>query len=593
MKQSVAEYYARDPKIFFDPQSPGSESACEIFELMVNRKWGELKMKQVVREAIKAVKFDGAGAFKTYFQFEKDFTRDEWNDRIRNDDVRTDWVPLCHLLKDPSANSWFTSPWIAHEIEARKDDIAAKFGLKGLDRNLITVTRSAHESTSELTQDVKSDFQFGTYFEVEDRKAGQIFYIVEGIDRKLKVKNKSYKYDSMYDFLFYNDIPGRADPLSDYSFWENQLKEVARFRTMQVNHAKKGIAKYKSLGQPLNEDQINQIRTPEDSVVINLEAGQDIQPFQHAQIDSGVFAAEQAVRQDIQIISKQAPRQSQQSKTATEVKAVEMAAQQVSTENRERLEEVMASIANKWAVLMQDNYTSTRVISLTEMSEAEFLGYRDSLNDESKERLLGDMKRPFLKITNEDISGTEEEPIEVKAGVKAGSTLPDNDEVRMNKFMSFVKFVSSIQPLAAQIDMEELLKEGVEIFGVRNDNLLVRKDNPVMESKILSAGVFVPAKMSEDHDKHLDIHQREFKGTDQEILHISMHKQFNSQIGKNKAAEMRSVINKMQQGPMGGLSFMGAMTGSQDGQLTPSNSPMPGMVQGMGTNGAMSPIGVQ
>ncbi len=588
MKQSISEYYAQNPKIFFDPETPGSEESAEIFELLVNQKWSELKMKQIMRDGIKSTKLYGACAFKTYFQFDKDYIPDEWNDRVKNDDVRTDRISLCNLLKDPSSTSWHTSPWVGHQVEAIVSDIAEKFGIK--ETKDITVTRSADKDAQYIANpDVKSDFQFGTYYEVEDRRNKQVFCIVDGIDKKFNVREKPYSYDSMYDFLFYNDLPDCPDPLADYSFWEHQLIELARFRTMQINHAKKGVAKYKSVGNaPLTEEQRAELKSPADSAVVQLSAGQDVVPFQHAGIDPGIFAAESAVRGDIQIISKQAPRQVQgQDKTATEVKAVEQAALQVSSENRERLEEVMASIANKWATLMQENYTATRVIALTEMTESQFLGYKDSINSPEAELILGSPKKPFLKINSQNLQG------KVKARIKAGSTLPDSDEARMNKLLGFVKFASTIPALSAQLDMEELMKEGVNVFDVRNENITIKKDNPVMESQLLSSGTFVPAHMREDHDKHLEIHQREFKGSDQEVLHISMHKQFKSQIAQNQAAELSSRIHQMQ-GQGSGLSFMGSMMGPQNGPLPPMGAPTQGMVPSFGQmNGGMPPIGVQ
>lgn len=540
-------------------------------------------MKQIMRDGIKSTKLDGACAFKTYFNFNQEDIKDEWNDRTKNDDVRTDRISLCNLLKDPSSNSWHTSPWIGHQVEALVADIAKKFKIEKVED--ITVTRSADIDARNIENpSVKSDFEFGTYYEIEDRKNKKLFCLVEGIDRQFDVKDKPYGYDSMYDFLFYNDIPDRPDPLSDYSFWESQLIELARFRTMQINHAKKGVAKYKSIGQtPLTEDQIADLKSPADSTVVQLSIGQDVIPFQHSSIDSTIFSAENAVRGDIQLISKQAPRQSQQEKTATEIKAVEMASQQISNENRERLEEVMANIANKWAMLMQENYTATRVIALTEMTDAQFLGFKETLSS----KIDGNAKRPFLRVNKESLKG------KVKARIKAGSTVPDSDQARMNKLLGFVKFASSLPALAAQLDMEELMKEGIQVFDVRNDNLTIKKDNPVMESQLLSAGTFVPAHMREDHDKHLDIHKREFKGTDQEVLHIAMHNQFKSQIAQNKAAELSSRINQMQE-QQGGLSFMGSMMGQQNGQIQPMQPTAQGMVPSAGQmNGGMPPVGVQ
>jgi hypothetical protein len=96
--------------------------------------------------------------------------------------------------------------------------------------------------------DVRDDFEYGTFYEIEDRKHHRIFYVVEGCRKILGLREKRYPYDTMYDFLMYNDIPGCADPISDYKFWRPQLIELATYRTMEVNHARKGNSKYIARG---------------------------------------------------------------------------------------------------------------------------------------------------------------------------------------------------------------------------------------------------------------------------------------------------------------------------------------------------------
>lgn len=575
LKQSIPQYYSKNPKIFFEPEQPGSEKTAEIFEIIVNQKWDKLKMKSVMRDGIKTAKLYGMCGFKTYFNFQKEFVKDEWADRTQNDEVRTDRIPLKNLLKDPSASSWETSPWIAHKVECLVEDIAEKFDLKVEE---ITVTRSA-EGSSDAKESVKTDFQFGTYYEIEDRKNGTVGVIVEGIDKWAKGPDKkTYDFDSMYDFLSYNDIPDRPNVLSDYTFWRQQAYEVSRFRTMLINHAKKGVAKYKWVGVAPTENQQTQVKSSQDSTIVELSVGQDIVRFDAAQIDPQIFQADAAVRQDIQLISKQAPRQAVgQDKTATEVKAVEAAAQEVTSENLEALEEVMASIAGKWASLMKANYTATRVISLTEMSEAKFRGFKDKMGEIVK----GDQDRPFISITNKNLKG------EVCAKVKAGSTLPDSDRARMAKLTGFSQFVASIPGLSAGIDMEELLDEAVNVFDVRNDNLLLRKDNPMEESRLLNAGVFISAKLSEDHDKHIQIHEMESNGNQQNIIHLLEHKEFKKQIEENQKAAQASQLKKLQEQPTG-QSFVG-----QQGPLPPIQPGQPqGLPMGPPQTGGLKPPGV-
>lgn len=527
-------------------------------------------MKSVIRDTIKSTKFDGVCALKTYFNFSENFTKDIWNDSVFNDEVRTERIPLKYLLKDPSATSYHTSSWIAHEVEDTVDNIASKFNIK--DKKDITVCKSSEYSTS-ITSEDKSDFQYGKYYEIEDRRNETIFYLVDGIDYIVQgPEEKKYKYDTMYDFLMYNDIPDDADPQSDYEFWRQQYLEVNRLRSMINKHARKGVAKYKWMGPEPTEEQIKAAQSSEDSAVINLGAGQDIAPIQHAPIDPNIFQALNLASADIQLISKNAPRQIVgQDKTATEVKAVEAASQEVSSESLERLEEVIQSIANKWAMLMQDNYTATRVIALTEMADGEFVAKKNTLGD----LIEGDKKNPYLRISKDDLQGT------IQAKVKAGSTAPENDQARIAKLTNFMKIVGTVPGMIGAIDKEELLNELVDAFDLRSDNLIIRKDNPMEESRLLNSGVFMPAKLSEDHDKHLSIHERESNNSDQNILHILMHKQFKQQLEENRKAMAASQISKMND-PITGTSFVGGMPNIPQGPLPPAIQPNPSGVMPMG-----------
>ena len=548
IKQAIPAMYSKNPKIFADNETPGQEAESEVSEIVVNHKWSQLKMKEKMRSSIKSAKFYGVCGLKTSFMFDKNFKPDTYDDSEFNDEVRTDRIPLSSLLKDPSATSYAKSHWIGHQVVAPVSDIAAKFGIKGDEKGDITIMRAASNTTN-VPKGKKSEFQFGEYVEIEDRKNRRIFTIVSGIDGKVfDDKDMEFNFNSMYDFLSYNGLPDRANPLNDYDFWNKQLEEVAKYRTMQVRHAQKGSAKYKSIGSsPLTPDQKAQLASGKESVVVELNAGQDIVPFQHATVDASVFHTEQSVRADIQLISKQAPRQASGKKTATEVKAVEFAAQEVSSEQLEKLEEVMANVARKWILLMKENYSSTRTTRLTEMTDNAFLNTQERVG---KERLTGDGKNAFIVFTKKDL------PEKIATRIQAGSTLRDSEQVRVGKLQGFVNFAKTSPKLEAQLDYEEVMKEGVQVFDVRNDNLLRRKENPMQESRLLGAGIFIPANMNEDHKAHLLVHQQESKGTTEEILHISMHQKFLEQIEglqEAKAATQPAIPQ-----PISGQSFVGA-----------------------------------
>src|SRR5262249_988462 len=150
---------------------------------------------------------------------------------------------------------------------------------------------------------------FGTYYEIEDRKNRELVYIVDGIDEVVERKPLKIKYESMWDFLAYNEINGKADPKGDYHFWKQQIAEVGVFRTMRFLKALKGASKYKVFGPELQDAQKDQLTSNVEAGFVELQGGQDVQPLAPSVLDPNIFQAEQSARSDIQLISKQAPRQ--------------------------------------------------------------------------------------------------------------------------------------------------------------------------------------------------------------------------------------------------------------------------------------------
>lgn len=542
MKQDIATKYAKDPKFFFQPTVPQSEQAAQLLEHIINDKWLELGMKDTMRAAIQATKLDGVCAFKTYYYFNADEIQQDWSGIQKNDDVCTDIIPLKDLLKDPDALSYEKSPWVAHKVTAQVDDIADKFGFRADKREQITVTSSTPRS-AELRLEYKGDFQYGTYYEIEDRKNRKLLYIVEGVDGIVDSKDLSDacpKYNSMYDFLAFNRIEGRADPKSDYHFWKSHIAEVAVFRTMRFQKALKAATKFKLRGENFEEWQRDQVQSSVESSIVELKAGQDIEPMFPTQLDPSVFQSEQSARADIQLISKQAPRQTGGEKTATEVKAVESAAMEVTTDARDLIDGVMQSIVYKWICLMEKNYDANRFVALSGMSNADFVMMKSNFEELGDEVIQGSSDSPFIRF-NKDLLSSK-----VRVKIKAGSSAPDNDATRIQKLQGFVGAVKALGYNSA-LDPQEVLAELVEAFGVENDNMLAAKDSPIEESRILQSGIFIAPRMTDDHKMHIEQHLRENKGTDQEQFHIMVHRIYDEQQTRLQQAHQAQAGSMMPQ----------------------------------------------
>ena len=143
-----------------------------------------------------------------------------------------------------------------------------------------------------------------------------------------------------------------------------------------------------------------------------------------------------------------------------------------------------------------------------------------------------------------------------------------------------MQFAQAVGAIGAQgaIDQEEMVDELEDVFDVRNKNLTVRKDNPMEESRLLNAGVFIAAKLSEDHAKHLEIHDQESNGNAENRVHKLEHQMFQKQLEQNQQAEQNVSVPG---GPTSGLSFLQNLLGGQlpaQPEQAPNEAPQTGGV---------------
>jgi len=218
--------------------------------------------------------------------------------------------------------------------------------------------------------------------------------------------------------------------------------------------------------------------------------------------------------------------------------------------------------------LIQDNYKTSKAVRISGMSDAEFLQFKENIGD----RLEGSAKSPFIRVDASLFKGKK-----VKAKIQAGSTARDSDRTRLGKLQGFAQTVLALGPQgAANLDIDEFVKEAAQAFGVANDNITTRKDNPMEESRLLNNGVFVMPRLNEDHEKHLEVHRRESNGSDQNVLHMAGHQMFLDQLQNNQAAQLKSNLKKAEEAPLTGSSFA---QGPVEGQPQPNGSAVGDLLQ--------------
>jgi len=533
VRSSTPKFYSQNPYLYIDPKTPEADLNAEIMEKVVNGKLDDWNLKARMDSLIKSCKLKGRAYLKTSYKFDKDKIGREYVGDEPNDEISIQFVSRENLIIDPNAPSFEQRRWAAHRIKAPIADIRVKFKLKETDQPSVEEEK---ELTEKLPQEEKEDFQFGTYYEIENLQDRTLAIIVEGVDRwAVKPYKHPYKYYSMYDALEWNEIPGRLDTKADLHFWWKQLIELAESKTQQVNHRRKLNAKYKKIGgKQLTDEQINKLTSYKDSIVVELDAGQDVIPFQHATIGQEAYLGEQSTRQDLTVISgmnemKQGLPQVQ--KTAREAMAIVAESQDVLGYRTGKIEEVIKKVIEKCIWLIQKFYDATRVMDLTGMEEVEFLGFKDKYNSEKNDRLLGNFRRPFLKFVGTELVG------KMRVKVKAGSSMPPNEAQRKQDLSELFSIAAQNQVVMQAIDPKEALKELAKILHVENKGIIIDPKSPEQENSLLKRNIPVMPHMNEPHDDHLATHLRENNNTPAFIMHIFAHHVLKSFVQRTQPAE--------------------------------------------------------
>ncbi|MDL1870622.1 hypothetical protein FBR05_00265 [Deltaproteobacteria bacterium PRO3] len=564
VRSSVPKLYSQNPYAFIDPETPEADLKAEVLERVVNTQInGPWNLESTACACVKGTKLKGRSYAKISFVFDKDKIARQYVGERPTNEISIDFVDREHLIVEPNARSFRAARWVSHMVTAPIAEIREKFNLREDDKPTVIEDTCQPEN---LEEEEKEDFQYGTYHEIEDRLNHKLMVIIEGVDRfAVKPYEMRYGFHSMYEELEWNDIPGKLDTKPDVHFWRKQLLELAEIKTQQANHRRKLNSKYISQGKKLTEKQKNDLTSYKDGIVVELQPGTTVTPFQHAQLGQEVYASEQSTRQDQAVISglneqKQGLPQAQ--KTAREAMAIYQEAQDVVSYRAGIVEDFIGRILQKCIWLIQHFYDATRVIAMTGMEEAEFLGFKDKVKGLENSSVMGTAAKPFLSFVGTDLVG------QMKVRIKAGSAMPVNEGQRKEEMLQLFEAAGKNQTIAAALDPKEALKEFAKLLHLDNKRIIIDPKSPEQENALLKRGIPVMPMLGEDHASHIAAHQLENNNTPAFLAHLMAHKLLESFI--QKSSMVGAAPNSGAQGPSGILGQ--AVSGLPQG----SNAPLPG-----------------
>ena len=536
VRSTIPKLYSQNPYFYIDPETPEADLTAEVMEKVVNNlKENRWFLKQRMDELIKGAKLKGRAYIKVSYRFSKDKIGREFDGEEFNDEISLSYVDRENLLIDPNARSVDTARWVAHKIKAPIKDIRSKFNIKKDEKIATTEDFKDFNESKKLPNDEKEDFLYGCYYEIENREDHTLAIIVDGIDRFVEKPYQSpYAYHTMYVPLEWNDLPNQLNTKADLHFWYDELVNLANFKTQQLHHARKQNAKYLlQSSQELTDKQEEDLTSYIDSIVVRLSPGQTIVPFTHASLGQEVYLSEQALRQDITIISgmnemKQGLPQTQ--KTAREAMAIVQESQDVISYRSGKVEQAAAEIIKKCVWLIQNFYDTTRIIAITGMQDVEYMGLKDKYVGKGMS-VIGKPDRPFIGFVGKDLIG------KMSVRVKAGSAMPVNEGQRKEDITQLIQLMGQFPQMASAVDTKELLKEIAKALHIENKNILFDAKSPYQENSLLKRNIPVMPNINEPHDEHIHGHELESNNTPAFIAHLLNHKLMKNFIDKSQPSQ--------------------------------------------------------
>lgn len=565
MRSSIPKLISASPYIYISPETPESDLFAEVIEKVINAKLNDWMLVQKVQSLVQGTKLKGRAYLKSSFCFEEDQKERLIGALYPNDDVKIEFIPRERLVIDKNAKSFEEANWVAHKIEAPIKEIRKKFKLKDDEKP----TTLEDKSASNLPEEEKGDYKYGCYYEIEDRKKHEVFTIVDGIDRfVVKPKPMPYPFYSMYDELEWNEIPGKLNTLSDYHFWWKQLWELAATKTMQLNHMRRLNSKYIHRGpEELTDEQAEMLTSYDDGTVAHLPIGHELIPLSHAQLGQEVYLGEQSLRQDISIISgmnemKQGLPQTK--KTAREAMAIMAESQDVISFKQNKVIDVVRRVMRKCIWLIQNKYTTTRVIRLSGMEEAEVLRFKERVEGKIEGLKITKDGRgeAYMSFVGASLQPKNAGPDAFDVKIKPGSITEVNEVTRKQDVIQLLQLTAQVPELKAYTNFEELAKEVGELLNLTNRNIVSPPKSPTQENVLLKRNVPVMPMLNEDHAAHLEQHLNESTGTEAFKQHIEGHRLMMKFIGRPQVLGGQTPGVPGQLGGLNPNSISGSPTGS-------------------------------
>jgi len=508
VKTEIARLYFRDPWITVNPKRYEDVGAAQIAEQVINYIWGDLRLKDQIKQVLLETLLVGHSWVKVGYLSEfgtveskpaeepkrgpgrpptKKPMEVETNEYVKSENVFAYHVPYDNIIFDPSATypCTNTARWMAQKIVKPYRAIVES----GIYENtgdlrpskFIDDHNNLFDNSDQTEMIGGRDVKSVILWEIYDLDHKVITTVSPGCPKKLReIPIPEYLNDSFPFIQFsFNPVPGDVYPLSDIAPHEGQIIELIKMVSIELNHLKRWNRQMIVDEGTFTKDEESKFKDANDGAIIHAQGGNAaskifIPPYAPVQSDIyGVFNQIYQLWQTIsgQTTTEQGGQARTQTRTLGELRLALQGSKARPEEKIDVLEDSIAEVARKLLSIIQKKYDLPKIARLVGPDAIQEKVLKNLPNRPSAQpQLAGGQPNPVssesfgssfgFSWNRTDIIG------EMDVDVVAGSTAPMDRESQLEIMERMVPLLASAGVTPGSPPATSFLREFMRLVGI-------------------------------------------------------------------------------------------------------------------------------
>lgn len=400
LKVIIPGIYARNPKLYFEPNKASSVERSRLTEFVMNRDMINMKSKVVNKEIVQDTILYGTGFSKTTYELAdesqvldseaKDKTKQSGNFynvsegpptqedfiipksgprlvRVSPYDLQTA-VGVTDFM-DPG----FVSHHVRKRIQAVKNDSYYK-NTKDLQPTAVASDQVRKAYTSSWNDEVDDYFGYIDMYEIWNPDTGMFCVIAKDHDKPLRDwEDNPYPFLHPFDILKFTRLPDQLWGFSEIDPWLPQLDEMNKYRSQAARHNRRYNRKYAMAeGALIDEEHTARLEAGEDGVIVIVKGdnvSNSIMAIQDAPLPADTYRTNAIIEDDIaKIAGVPSSRRGDVigSNTATEANITEQSAKTRDSDRMDQISEFVLSQMEKVRLARRKYTPGTEIVKMTD-----------------------------------------------------------------------------------------------------------------------------------------------------------------------------------------------------------------------------------